>query len=397
MRRKLVSALLALALSSLVPAGCGGPAPDALDDAQASALAPALADDADAPGLSFPQRVDRALARHDAGRYVEAVEELRLLAPRSPIVRALLARSLVEAGHLAEAYDEAVRATREGPDASATWFFLAMAAERDGRAEEAREALLTCLDLDPASAAAWNNLGTLDYQRVDFHRARQHTERALSLATDDHGRSIAEANLGELDALAGRASDAEAHLDRALELAPDAAHAYFALGALYDVTGRPEASRRMMELGVSLDLLGATRRSLSFVWPELQLHHDALVAEARGDQALARRHWSALQAIETGSGLRHGPLAGRAAAHLAQLVALAPVITGAGGTDDEGADAPSEPAFTISDELVRDTIVLQGATSAVQEKQDAVAETLELYVGYAEFEANLPQPPHKCD
>jgi len=394
MRRTLVSALLALSLTPFLIAGCGSVAEDAAGAAQAAALAPVEAQTA-APA-TFHDRVRQALDAHDAGRYLEAADGLRSLAPRSPIVRALLARSLVESGRLAEAYEQAVTATREAPQEPSTWFFLAMAAERNGRADEAREALLTCLDLDPASAAAWNNLGSLDYQRADFDLARQRTENALALSTDDLGRSIAEANLGELDALTGRTADAEAHLDRALEFSPEAAHAYFALGALYDVTGRPEASRRMMELGVSLDLLGATRRALSFVWPELQLHHDALVAEARGDQALARRYWTALQSIETGSGLRYGPLAGRANAHLAELAALAPVIT-ATTSDDDAAATAAEPAFTISDELVRDTIVLNGATEAVEAKREQAAETIELYVGYAEFESTLPQPPHKCD
>lgn len=386
MRRKLVSGVLALALAGCAQAGTDDPGASSqtLVPAQAVevAVAPPDATPADARGQFF-----LGLRKHDAGLYPQATELFLAAARTFPVARALAARSLMEEGRLAEAYRQAVQATREAPLDPTTHFMLGLVASRDERADEAREAYLRCLDLDPTNAGAHNNLGGLYYHREDFYRARVETDDALRLAEGDLSRSIAEANLGELDALAGHLQDAEAHDDRALELAPEAAHGYFALAVLYDVTGREAASRKMASIGVNLDPTGAGRRAISFVWPELELHHDALMAEARGDDALARRLWTSLLAHDQGTNgpaLRWSPLQGRAASHLEALATPAWAVAAEQGQHQVGVQ-------------VREDVVLSGISPTIQQTHDTVGNAVEVFQGYTEFQRNQPQPPHKCD
>ncbi len=373
-----------LGLAPLFIAACGGElAPDF--DATADGLEAAIA----APAAAVPVSIDSAVAAHDRGSYREAASAFLALTPRFPLARALAARSLMEEGRLVAAYAQAVTVTRELPEEPLGHFVLGLVAQRHGRSAEAKEAFLRVIDLDPGNAAAHNNLGTVLYVEHDFLRAGYATEDALSLAQDDEGRSIAEANLGELAALSGRMDAAEAHNDRALELAPETAHPYFALADLYDVTGRPEASRRMAALGVALDPLGASRRLMAFAWPEQELHHDALIAEARGDMKAARRLWTQLAALEASQpgGLKWSPLNGRAAAHLAALVQLDWVVP-----SEAGASGGSTPTMETPRGLDAPEIAERVAaeTRFVETKIDT-------YEGYRHFEESQPEPPHKCD
>lgn len=394
MRRQLVSALAALALSA-----CGSQplAPAASAVSEAGLVAAARVAEAPRPDAHAPvaERVKFALDRHDQGRYDEAAADLLSLSDAAPLARALAARSLLEADRLQEAYEAAVRVVREVPNAPLAHFALGWVAAREGRHDEAREAYLRVLDLVPNDAAAWNNLGSLDYMREDFYNARWRTEQALKFSDDDLGRAIAEANLGELDLLQGREADAEAHYDRALELSPETPHAYYELAAFYDLVGRHDAALTMADLGASLDPLGASRRSMSFVWPELELHHDAIVAEARGDVAGARKLWTSLLGIEQSkTGLHLSGLKGRAAEHLASLGDGAWVNNLVTAAQSAGSDDGQPPAFMGN---FRSDAVLNGVTQVVEQERQDVATVVEVYQGYGEFERSQPEPPHKCD
>lgn len=315
MRTTVARTLVACALC-----GCGGIAPE-VPGSEADSLAPALAPPVfvEAVPEDPTAQIEFAFARHDAGDYALAAEVFLQAAEAFPAAESLAARSMAEEGRLAEAYAHAVSATRRCARNPVSLFVLGLVAARDGRRDEAREAYEQVLELDPDHAAAHNNLGGLFYLDEAFDRARAATEAALAAADDDESRSVATANLAELDALDGRLDLAEAGLDAALAMAPDHAHGYFSLAALYDVTGRPDAARTMVEHGLALDPFGATQRSYEFVWPELGLHFEALVAEGRADFAVARALWSRLAELEAAGELRWAPLAGRAAAHLADL------------------------------------------------------------------------------
>ena len=374
-----------LALAPLFVA-CGEEAPV---DFGSSAAGLATVVEASAADVSPVHPADVAEAAHARGDYREAAQGYLALSLRYPLARALAARSMMEEGRLSEAYALAVQVTRELPEEPLGHFVLGLVAQRHGRTAESKEAFQRVIDLDPGNAAAHNNLGTAHYVEGDFTRARYATEDALHLSQDDEGRSIAEANLGELAALTGRMDEAEAHEDKALELAPETAHPYFQLAVLYDVTGRPEASRHMAELGVSLDPLGVSRRLMSFAWPELELHQDALVAEARGDVKTARRLWTQLAGLQGSQpgGMKWSPLNGRAAAHLAALAQFDGVAPSIGGSSGGNAPTMQTPRGLGTADVA----------SHVTAETHLIDTKIETYEGYRNFEQSQPEPPHKCD
>lgn len=314
-------------LVALVLAGCGGATSDfgamseALTAPEAIASSPQERLAAPVITLAPLDRWKLALDRHDDGEFATAAKMFDALISTYPIARSLAARSLMEEGRLEDAYREAVLATREF-EHPISYFVLGLVAFRDGRLDEAKEAYLHALDLEPNHVASLNNLGGIYYHFENFSEARYQTEKALEFAQDSLDQSIAESNLAELDALRGDLRSAEERLDRALELTPDEAHPYFGLAVIYDLTGREDAAIKMAESGLELDYLGRTRRAISFVWPELELHHDAILAEGRGDSDKARELWEELRTIELKRGVKLASLKGRAAAHLQKLEAV---------------------------------------------------------------------------
>jgi tetratricopeptide (TPR) repeat protein len=317
--RKLVVGLVAVPLL-LVGAGTRADAPPAR--ASAPRLAPQLTRDAQAVVATNPQQqIALGFQKHEAGDYAEAASLFLEAAGQFPVARAFAARSLMEEGQIHEAYSQAVQAVQAVGCTPLTHFMLALVSERSGRADEAKSQYQQVLEMDPHSAAAYNNLGGLAYLREDFYTARTDTERALSLvAADPHGRAIALANLAELDELGGDLVAAEDKLNQALEAAPEDAPPYYSLAVLYDVTGRADAAASMEKDALELDPHGAVWRATSYVWPELQLHAEALAAESRGDAAAAVQRWNALHAIDSAGALHWSALKGVAAAHLARLV-----------------------------------------------------------------------------
>jgi len=274
-------------------------------------------------GVDLRPEIATGLRQHDAGQYQEAVATFLRVAQQIPAVRSLAARSLLEEGDVSAAYQQAGIAVREANGMPVTHFMLALVAQRAGHLDESLAEYQRTLQLDPSNSATHNNLGGLYYEREDFVNARAETEIALRLAGDPRGTAIAMANLAELDALAGHFDTAEEKLNQTLEATPEDSIPYFGLAALYDVMGRDDAAASMEKNALALDPLGVTRRSTSWVWPELQLHSEGLEAEAQGNQAVALEKWTALKQIEDGAGLRWTPLKGRAAAHLAKLGAVA--------------------------------------------------------------------------
>ncbi len=314
--------LMAWGIVVVATASCGSPVGSSQVAQQAPTpqiesvpATPAIA----ARPLTLREKVNLGFQKHDAGEYDTAAGIFLDAATQAPAARSLAARSMMEAGRLADAYQQAVQAVREADCFPVTHFMLGLVAERNGHHDEAVEEYLRTLDRAPNDAGAHNNLGGLYYHREDFTRGRFETEEALRLATDNLGKSIALSNLAEFDEIDGKLVQAEERLDSALSISPDDAPAYFGLAELYDVTGRPDAAIKMAQTGLDIDRLGVTRRSESFVWPELQLHHDALLAEARFDRAAANEKWSAILSIEQKGDLKFAPLKGVAESHLKAL------------------------------------------------------------------------------
>jgi Tfp pilus assembly protein PilF len=264
-----------------------------------------------------------AFQKHDAGDYAGAASIFLQAATQFPAARSFAARSIMEEGQLQEAYDQATQAVSQAGSIPVTHFMLGLVAERAGRPDEAAQEYQRVLDLDPQAAAAYNNLGGLAYLKEDFYTARVQTERALNYFHDAHSKSISLANLAELDELDNHLDTAEERLNQALDAAPEDAPAYYSLAALYDVTSRMPAALMMEKNALGIDVHGAVWRSTSFVWPELELHAQALAEEAAGQTQAATEHWTALNQIDTAGALHWSALKGVAAAHLARLSAPA--------------------------------------------------------------------------
>jgi tetratricopeptide (TPR) repeat protein len=268
--------------------------------------------------------IQQGFAKHDSGDYAGAVALFKEAAATIPVARSFEARSLMELGQLDEAYSEATAAVQNSGCSPVTHFVLALVDERKGDIRDAMEQYQQVLEVAPNMPAAHNNLGGLYYRQEDFLRARAETEIALAAETNPHGRAIALANLAEFDELQGHLTDAEEKLNQALDMAPNDAPPYYSLAVLYDVMGRTDAARTMMKYALEIDVHGAVWRSTSYVWPELQIHVQALAADAQGDKAGATEAWSQLQTIDQAGKMHWTELHAAVQAHTA--VAKVPVI-----------------------------------------------------------------------
>ncbi|MDR7418316.1 MAG: tetratricopeptide repeat protein [Armatimonadota bacterium] len=114
------------------------------------------------------------------------------------------------------------------------WFDLGL--ELEGYSpDEARQAYLQALELDPTMADAHINVGRLDHEARRFDDAEAHYRAAAERSPQD---PVPHFNLGVLFDDRGRRDDAIRAYTKALELDPDFADAHYNLGLIYEVLGR---------------------------------------------------------------------------------------------------------------------------------------------------------------
>ena len=135
-------------------------------------------------------------------------------------------------------------------DAAEIWFARASAWDGDPeRWEAAVEAYERVVEIDPAYAAAWNNLGLLQHRMGRYERAQACYRSAL--AADDSCCQAA-FNLGSLHEDLSDLSSAIGWYRRALEMEPDYADAHFNLAGVLGKAGQGETAaihwRRYLEL-----------------------------------------------------------------------------------------------------------------------------------------------------
>lgn len=135
-------------------------------------------------------------------------------------------------------------------DAAEIWFARASAWDGDPeRWEAAVEAYGRVVALDPAYAAAWNNLGLLQHRMGRYERAQ--ACYAAALEADDSCCQAA-FNLGSLHEDLSDFSTAIGWYRRALEMEPDYADAHFNLAGVLGKAGQADAAalhwRRYLEL-----------------------------------------------------------------------------------------------------------------------------------------------------
>jgi len=160
---------------------------------------------------------------------------------------------------------ENLRAEREQRQAAEHWFQRGLDLEATGApAPQAIEAYCKAIELDPGSAGALVNLGTIYFNARDFTLA----ERYYVLATEaDPDYALAHFDLGNLCDERGDRVRALEHYQAALRIAPNYADAHYNVALLYQSAQQPmKAVRHWMaylKLDPSSEWAAIARRELS--------------------------------------------------------------------------------------------------------------------------------------
>jgi DNA-binding transcriptional MerR regulator len=131
------------------------------------------------------------------------------------------------------------------------WFERGLELEQTGAPmEEIIEAYRKACDMDPGSAGALVNLGTVHFNVREWHEAERNYRKALEV--DPH-YALAHFNLGNLYDERGERAEALSHYLAALRLHPDYADAHYNVALLYQSTGQPLKAVRHWKLYLKLD------------------------------------------------------------------------------------------------------------------------------------------------
>jgi tetratricopeptide (TPR) repeat protein len=125
--------------------------------------------------------------------------------------------------------------------------------ENPNNHDEAIQAYLRLLELEPGHAAAHINLGTLYYNRQDFVAAEKHYRAAVSA---DARYALAYFDLGNVLDETGRFLEAASAYKTAIQLAPTYADAHYNLALAYERLREPRLALRHWTAYVKLDRSG---------------------------------------------------------------------------------------------------------------------------------------------
>jgi tetratricopeptide (TPR) repeat protein len=121
--------------------------------------------------------------------------------------------------------------------AAEQWFEKGLELEQTGAPmEEIIEAYRKASEIDPTSAGALVNLGTVHFNARNWREAERHYRKALEV---DPRYALAYFNLGNLYDEKGERSEALAHYLSALRYQPNYADAHYNVALLYQSTGQP--------------------------------------------------------------------------------------------------------------------------------------------------------------
>jgi tetratricopeptide (TPR) repeat protein len=131
------------------------------------------------------------------------------------------------------------------------WFETGLALEQSGAAvEEIIAAYRKASELDPGSAGALVNLGTVYFNLRHWRQAEEHYLKALEA---DPEYALAHFNLGNLYDEQGKRSTALDHYLAALRIHPNYADAHYNLALLYQSSNQPLKAVRHWKLYLKLD------------------------------------------------------------------------------------------------------------------------------------------------
>lgn len=131
------------------------------------------------------------------------------------------------------------------------WFEKGLELEQTGAPmEEIIEAYNKAAEIDPGSAGALVNLGTVYFNARDWREAERHYRKALEV---DPEYALAHFNLGNLFDERGDRSTALSHYQAALRIHPNYADAHYNVALLYQSSGQPLKAVRHWKLYLKLD------------------------------------------------------------------------------------------------------------------------------------------------
>jgi tetratricopeptide (TPR) repeat protein len=144
--------------------------------------------------------------------------------------------------------------TMRSPETAAELFAKGVALEEDpGTQLEAIQMYMATLELDPQYAAAYINLGTIYYNRRDYHKAEQYYRNAVEV---DPRYALAYFDLGNVLDETGRLSDAVQTYQSALALAPTYADAHYNLALAFEKLHQPRKALEHWRAYLRLDQSG---------------------------------------------------------------------------------------------------------------------------------------------
>jgi Tfp pilus assembly protein PilF len=135
-------------------------------------------------------------------------------------------------------------------DAAERSFQKGLQLEQAGAVKDAIQAYETAVQLDPTSAGAWVNLGTIYFNARQFAKAEAHYRRALEA---DPSYALAHFNIGNLYDERGDFDRALHHYKNAVDLSPQYGDAHYNLALLYQGGGHTMDAVRHWKLYLKLD------------------------------------------------------------------------------------------------------------------------------------------------
>ena len=161
---------------------------------------------------------------------------------------------------------------------AALWFEKGLDLEQCGApVDDILEAYGKAVELDPQSAGALVNLGTIYFHALNWREAENHYLRAIQA---DPGYALAHFNLGNLYDEKRDQSLAMEHYQAALRLNPNYADAHYNIALLYQTLGEPMKAvphwKAYLKLDPASSWAGIARRELE------KLRAAAVVPGARG-------------------------------------------------------------------------------------------------------------------
>jgi tetratricopeptide (TPR) repeat protein len=140
---------------------------------------------------------------------------------------------------------------RQKKQEAQSWFERGLEMEASGApASQVMMAYQRAVELDPASAGALVNLGTMHFHARAWKEAGEYYRKALAA---DPNYALAHFNLGNLYDENGQRSHAIFHYLAALRLEPNYADAHYNLGLLYQLNGEVMRAVRHWKTYLKLD------------------------------------------------------------------------------------------------------------------------------------------------